>query len=94
MCIFSIGDRGSRDINPQDLGRDGGKIYRLHDDGKIPSDNPFVNQKGAKPAVWSYGHRNPQGMWFDGDNSIFWAHEHGPRGGDELNMIKPKTNYG
>lgn len=91
---FSIGDRGSRDINPQDLGRDGGKIYRLHDDGKIPSDNPFVNQKGAKPAVWSYGHRNPQGMWFDGDNSVFWAHEHGPRGGDELNIIKPKTNYG
>lgn len=91
---FSIGDRGSRDINPQDLGRDGGKIYRLHDDGKTPSDNPFVNQKGAKPAVWSYGHRNPQGMWFDGDNSVFWAHEHGPRGGDELNMIKPKTNYG
>lgn len=91
---FSIGDRGSRDINPQDLGRDGGKIYRLHDDGKIPSDNPFVNQKGAKPAAWSYGHRNPQGMWFDGDNSVFWAHEHGPRGGDELNMIKPKTNYG
>ena len=91
---FSIGDRGSRDINPQDLCRDGGKIYRLHDDGKIPSDNPFVNQKGAKPAVWSYGHRNPQGMWFDGDNSVFWAHEHGPRGGDELNMIKPKTNYG
>ena len=91
---FSIGDRGSRDINPQDLSRDGGKIYRLHDDGKIPSDNPFVNQKGAKPAVWSYGHRNPQGMWFDGDNSVFWAHEHGPRGGDELNMIKPKTNYG
>lgn len=91
---FSIGDRGSRDINPQDLGRDGGKIYRLHDDGKIPPDNPFVNQKGAKPAVWSYGHRNPQGMWFDGNNSVFWAHEHGPRGGDELNMIKPKTNYG
>ena len=91
---FSIGDRGSRDINPQDLGRDGGKIYRLHDDGKIPSDNPFVNQKGAKPAVWSYGHRNSQGMWFDGDNSVFWAHEHGPRGGDELNMIKPNTNYG
>ncbi|WP_409423239.1 PQQ-dependent sugar dehydrogenase [Pseudoalteromonas sp. RW-H-Ap-1] len=91
---FSIGDRGSRDINPQDLTRDGGKVYRLHEDGKIPSDNPFVNQKGAKPAVWSYGHRNPQGMWFDGDNSVFWAHEHGPRGGDELNIIKPKTNYG
>jgi len=91
---FSIGDRGSRDINPQDLSRDGGKIYRLHDDGKIPTDNPFVNQKDAKPAIWSYGHRNPQGMWFDGENNVFWAHEHGPRGGDELNMIKPKTNYG
>jgi len=91
---FSIGDRGSRDINPQDLSRDGGKIYRLHDDGKIPTDNPFVNQKDAKSAIWSYGHRNPQGMWFDGENNVFWAHEHGPRGGDELNMIKPKTNYG
>ncbi|WP_213608328.1 PQQ-dependent sugar dehydrogenase [Pseudoalteromonas sp.] len=91
---FSIGDRGSRDINPQDLSRDGGKIYRLHDDGKIPTDNPFVNQKDAKPAIWSYGHRNPQGMWFDNENNIFWAHEHGPRGGDELNIIKPKTNYG
>ena len=91
---FSIGDRGSRDINPQDLSRDGGKIYRLHDDGKIPTDNPFVKQKDAKSAIWSYGHRNPQGMWFDGENNVFWAHEHGPRGGDELNMIKPKTNYG
>lgn len=91
---FSIGDRGARNANPQDLSRDGGKIYRLHDDGKIPTDNPFVNQKSAKPAIWSYGHRNPQGMWFDNENNIFWAHEHGPRGGDELNIIKPKTNYG
>lgn len=91
---FSIGDRGARSANPQDLSRDGGKIYRLHDDGKIPTDNPFVNQKNAKPAIWSYGHRNPQGMWFDNENNIFWAHEHGPRGGDELNIIKPKTNYG
>jgi len=91
---FSIGDRGSRDINPQDLTRDGGKIYRLHQNGRIPTDNPFVEQADAKHAVWSYGHRNPQGMWFDTKNNVLWAHEHGPRGGDELNLIKPGLNYG
>ena len=91
---FSIGDRGSRDKNPQDLTRDGGKIYRLHTDGRIPSDNPFVNQKSAKHAIWSYGHRNPQGMWFDKTTQTLWSHEHGPRGGDELNIIKAGANYG
>ena len=91
---FSIGDRGSRDKNPQDLTRDGGKIYRLHTDGRIPKDNPFVNQKSAKPAIWSYGHRNPQGMWFDKTTQTLWSHEHGPRGGDELNIIKAGANYG
>ena len=91
---FSIGDRGSRDKNPQDLTRDGGKIYRLHADGRIPSDNPFVNQKSAKHAIWSYGHRNPQGMWFDKTTQTLWSHEHGPRGGDELNIIKAGANYG
>jgi glucose/arabinose dehydrogenase len=91
---FSIGDRGSRDKNPQDLTRDGGKIYRLHADGRIPKDNPFVNKKSAKHAIWSYGHRNPQGMWFDNQNNILWSHEHGPRGGDELNIIKAGANYG
>jgi glucose/arabinose dehydrogenase len=91
---FSIGDRGSRDKNPQDLSRDGGKIYRLHIDGRIPKDNPFVNQKSAKPAIWSYGHRNPQGMWFDKTTQTLWSHEHGPRGGDELNIIKAGANYG
>ncbi|WP_338365865.1 PQQ-dependent sugar dehydrogenase [uncultured Pseudoalteromonas sp.] len=91
---FSIGDRGARDKNPQDLSRDGGKIYRLHADGRIPKDNPFVNQKSAKPAIWSYGHRNPQGMWFDKTTQTLWSHEHGPRGGDELNIIKAGANYG
>ena len=91
---FSIGDRGSRTINPQDLTRDGGKIYRLHADGRIPKDNPFVNQKSAKHAIWSYGHRNPQGMWFDTTTQTLWSHEHGPRGGDELNIIKAGANYG
>ena len=91
---FSIGDRGARDLNPQDLTRDGGKIYRLHDDGRVPSDNPFVNQPTAKQATWSYGHRNPQGMWFDTASNTLWTHEHGPKGGDELNLIAPNKNYG
>jgi glucose/arabinose dehydrogenase len=91
---FSIGDRGNRDINPQDLSRDGGKIYRLHDDGSIPEDNPFVNSKNAKTAVFSYGHRNPQGMVKEPQTGNILTHEHGPKGGDELNLIKPGKNYG
>lgn len=91
---FSIGDRGSRDENPQDVTRDGGKIYRIHDDGSIPKDNPFVNQKGAKTAIFSYGHRNPQGMVKHPNTGEIWVHEHGPRGGDELNIVKKGKNYG
>lgn len=92
--FFSIGDRGDRDRNPQNLGRDGGKVYRLHDDGRIPTDNPFVGVDGALPALWSYGHRNPQGMSFDPVGGQLWVHEHGPRGGDELNHIEAGENYG
>lgn len=91
---FSIGDRGSRDQNPQDITRDGGKVYRIHDDGNIPKDNPFVNQEGAKTAIFSYGHRNPQGMVKHPATGEIWIHEHGPRGGDELNIIKKGKNYG
>ena len=91
---FSIGDRGNRDVNPQDLTRDGGKIYRLHDDGRIPDDNPFVNVSGAKKAVYSYGHRNPQGLARRPENGQIWSHEHGPRGGDEVNLIRAGKNYG
>lgn len=91
---FSIGDRGARDKNPQDLSRDGGKVYRLHDDGRVPGDNPFVKQDGAIAAVYSYGHRNPQGMARDPKTGFIWTHEHGPRGGDELNVIRAGTNYG
>ncbi|MDT7833407.1 PQQ-dependent sugar dehydrogenase [Flavobacteriaceae bacterium S356] len=91
---FSIGDRGNRDVNPQDLSRDGGKIYRLHDDGRIPKDNPFVAISGAKKAVYSYGHRNPQGMELNPFTGEIWTHEHGPRGGDEINIIKAGKNYG
>jgi glucose/arabinose dehydrogenase len=91
---FSVGDRGNRDVNPQDITRDGGKIYRLHDDGRIPKDNPFVDVKGAKTAIYSYGHRNPQGMEINPFTGEIWTHEHGPRGGDEVNIIQKGKNYG
>ena len=92
--FFGVGDRGNRDVNPQDLGRDGGKIYRLNLDGSIPEDNPFVNEEGAKKAIYSYGHRNPQGMTLHPETGALWETEHGPRGGDEINIISPGENYG
>ncbi|AXP81442.1 Soluble aldose sugar dehydrogenase YliI precursor [Mariniflexile rhizosphaerae] len=91
---FSIGERGERDINPQDITRDCGKIYRLHDDGRIPKDNPFVNSENAKPAIYSYGHRNPQGLIKNPETGDLWEHEHGPQGGDEINIIRKGKNYG
>ncbi|WP_248722284.1 PQQ-dependent sugar dehydrogenase [Seonamhaeicola sp. ML3] len=91
---FSIGDRGNRDVNPQDITRDCGKIYRLNDDGSIPKDNPFVNTKNAKKAIFSYGHRNPQGMTKNPFTGQIWVNEHGPRGGDEINIIAKGKNYG
>jgi len=98
---FSIGDRGNRDENPQDITRDAGKIYRINKDGSIPKDNPFYNEPNAKKAIFSYGHRNPQGMVKHPTTGQIWVHEHGPRGGDEINIIKkgvnfgwPKTSYG
>ncbi len=94
FMFFSIGERGARDDNPQDISRDGGKIYRLTDDGKVPSDNPFVGNESAIQAMYSYGHRNPQGMDLNPTSGKIWVHEHGPRGGDEVNIIKPGANYG
>lgn len=91
---FSIGERGARDENPQDIKRDGGKIYRLFDDGRIPEDNPFVGTNGAKTAIYSYGHRNPQGLAKHPETGAIWDHEHGPQGGDEINVIKKGANYG
>jgi len=92
--FFSIGERGDRDTNPQDITRDCGKIYRLHDDGRIPSDNPFVNTPNAKKAIYSYGHRNPQGLIFNPNTKEIWDNEHGPQGGDEINIVEPGKNYG
>ncbi|MDG2367751.1 MAG: PQQ-dependent sugar dehydrogenase [Flavobacteriaceae bacterium] len=91
---FSVGDRGNRDVYPQDITLDGGKIYRLNDDGSIPSDNPFFNNPNSKKAIYSYGHRNPQGMFKHPITGKIWTNEHGPRGGDEINIIKKGKNYG
>lgn len=91
---FSVGERGDRIKNPQDITRDCGKIYRLNDDGSIPKDNPFVGQAGAKEAIYTYGNRNPQGMAKHPETGEIWAHEHGPQGGDEINIIKKGANYG
>ncbi len=91
---FSVGERGNRDENPQDTTRDGGKIYRILADGQIPDDNPFVGVAGAKGAIYSYGHRNPQGMVVHPTTGAIWENEHGPRGGDEINLIESGKNYG
>jgi glucose/arabinose dehydrogenase len=92
--FFSIGDRGEHFENAQQLDRDGGKIYRLHDDGRVPIDNPFVNTPAARAAVYSHGHRNPQGLVLHPMTGDIWQHEHGPMGGDEINIIRSGKNYG
>jgi glucose/arabinose dehydrogenase len=91
--FFGIGDRGYMD-RAQDLTNDCGKILRLNEDGSIPRDNPFVNTPGARPAIWSYGHRNPQGLVISPFDGTLWETEHGPKGGDELNLIQAGKNYG
>jgi glucose/arabinose dehydrogenase len=91
--FLSLGERGQKE-NSQNLGRDQGKVVRLHEDGKIPTDNPFVKTAGARPEIWTYGHRNPQGMVIHPTTGVIWEHEHGPQGGDELNIIERGKNYG
>ncbi|MBE1299013.1 MAG: PQQ-dependent sugar dehydrogenase [Alteromonadaceae bacterium] len=92
--FFSIGDRGNRDVHPQRLDHDAGKIHRIKSDGSIPKSNPFVANDKARGSIFSYGHRNPQGMALHPETGDIWTHEHGPRGGDEINIIKPGVNYG
>lgn len=93
FLYFSIGERKVA-ANAQDLKSPCGKIHRVHDDGRVPADNPFVGVAGADPTVWSYGHRNPQGLAFDPVSGQLYSSEHGPRGGDELNLILKGRNYG
>ncbi|MFZ9504075.1 MAG: PQQ-dependent sugar dehydrogenase [Cyclobacteriaceae bacterium] len=91
--FLTSGERGQRD-SAQTLSNHFGKVIRLNEDGTIPSDNPFVNTPGALPEIWSYGHRNPQGLLFDTETRQLWDTEHGPMGGDELNLVEPGKNYG
>ena len=91
--FFSVGDRGERP-HAQNTSNHAGSILRLNLDGSIPKDNPFLNRKGYRAEIWSYGHRNPQGLVFDVKTGRLWAIEHGPRGGDELNLIEKGRNYG
>ncbi|WP_136635501.1 PQQ-dependent sugar dehydrogenase [Pseudooceanicola onchidii] len=90
--FMTIGERGDRPA-AQDLSRHNGSVIRLNRDGSVPADNPFVGQDGARPEIWSYGHRNPQGAALDSTGQL-WVNEHGARGGDEVNRIKPGANYG
>ncbi len=100
FLFITIGDRqappaGDLEAHPaQDLSNHHGTVVRLHDDGRVPADNPFVGRAGARPEIWSYGHRNPQGLVVHPETGDVWATEHGPQGGDELNLILPGRNYG
>ena len=98
--FMSVGDRqspptGDLENHPaQDPTTHFGTIVRLMDDGSVPEDNPFVGHASIRPEIWSYGHRNPQGLAFHPETGDLWATEHGPQGGDELNLILPGVNYG
>jgi glucose/arabinose dehydrogenase len=91
--FFTLGERGTMQ-NAQDLKNPLGKIHRINDDGSVPKDNPFANKPDALGSVWSYGHRNPQGLAWDPVTGKLWESEHGPGGGDEINIIEPGKNYG
>ncbi len=93
FLYLSVGERGQWD-KAQELTNHAGKVIRLHDDGRVPADNPFRNQQGALPEIFSIGHRNQQGMAQNPETGEIWAHEHGPKGGDELNIIRAGKNYG
>ena len=92
--LVTVGDGAQYREKAQDLSSMLGSVIRIGDDGGIPTDNPFVNRADAKAAVWSYGHRNPQGIVVDSNNGKVYVTEHGPRGGDELNLVEPGANYG
>ncbi len=100
FLYLSVGDRGAQpsgnlEAHPaQNPGNHQGTIVRLHDDGRVPADNPFVGQAGKLPEIWSYGHRNPQGLVVHPTTGAIFDTEHGPRGGDELNLVQKGKNYG
>ncbi|MGC1172240.1 PQQ-dependent sugar dehydrogenase [Polaromonas sp.] len=91
--FLTLGDRYSRMQDAQKLDNHHGKVVRINKDGTVPKDNPFVGRAGALPEIWSYGHRNMQGATLAPDGT-YWTHEHGPQGGDEINLPQPGRNYG
>jgi aldose sugar dehydrogenase len=91
--FFSLGDKQQK-MDAQDLSKPTGKIHRINDDGTVPDGNPFAKKPGALPTIWSYGHRNPQGLAWNPVTGKLWESEHGPNGGDEVNIIEPGRNYG
>ena len=91
--FFCVGDRGDRN-QAQSLEMPNGKMFRVNDDGSIPIDNPFYNTEGSIKSIWSYGHRNPQGLALHPVSREIWEAEHGPKGGDEINIIIKGHNYG
>jgi glucose/arabinose dehydrogenase len=93
LLFMTLGERYTRKDDAQTLGNHHGKLIRVAKDGRVPPDNPFVSTARALPEIWSYGHRNPQGLAVAPDGAL-WAHEHGPQGGDEINLIAPGRNYG
>jgi glucose/arabinose dehydrogenase len=90
---FGVGDRGERPA-AQDRSNHAGSVMRLFRDGRVPPDNPYVQRGDGLPEIWSYGHRNPQGLAYDARHKRLWLIEHGPRGGDEINRVLPGRNYG
>ena len=94
FLFISVGDRGVREKHPQSLDNSCGKIHRVHEDGSIPKDNPFYGKSNVIQSIWTYGNRNPQGLVFDKMNKNVWENEHGPKGGDELNIVTKGANYG
>ena len=93
--VMPEGDAADLAEHPaQDLRDHSGAIVRLHEDGRVPSDNPFADTRRALPQIWSYGHRNVQGLAIHPASGLLWSHEHGPQGGDELNLVEPGLNYG
>jgi len=93
LLYITMGDRKQRH-EAQDLGSSLGKVHRLRDDGSVPPDNPFVDTPGALPSIYTWGHRNPQGITIDRASGRIWTAEHGPKGGDEINLLRPGANYG
>ncbi len=93
--FVTVGERGQHEsLIPQKLNNDLGKVHRMFDDGRVPPDNPFVKNDTARKTIFSYGHRNPQGMAINPTTGEIWTHEHGPRGGDEINIPQAGKNYG